>query len=41
MRLLLEVKNNECAATGGEGFYFNNTSVDDGAELDCDARPRT
>ena len=23
----VEVKHNECAATGGEGFYFNNTSV--------------
>ena len=23
----VEVKHNECEATGGEGFYFNNTSV--------------
>ena len=36
----VEVKHNECAATGVR-LLLQQHECDDGAELDCDARPRT
>ena len=39
-RSLCDDEEQRVEALGGNGFYFNNTSVDGGAELACDAGSR-